>query len=377
MKILFISNFFTHHQKPLCDSLSQFCDFTFLATREMTEERRNMGWGSREVPSYVCTDEAEGDKALEMADVVILGSAPENLARKAVRMGKLIFRYSERPLKKGMEWKKYLPRLLKWHIQNPIGKPVYLLCASGYTAADYAKFGLFKNKAFRWGYFTETKVYDEQSRMACKVPGSILWTGRFLSWKRPGDVLEAARKLKDAGFNFRVTMIGGGEQEKFLRSRIEELQLQDRVEIKGFMSPEEVRGYMEKSEIYLFTSDRQEGWGAVLNEAMNSGCAVVASHAAGSTPYLVEDGRNGLLYSCGNVDELTRKIAALLEERHVPRELGRAAYETIQTQWNGEVAAKRLVFLAEKLLAGEKVMDIYKKGPGSRAEILKEGWYKG
>ena len=33
---------------------------------------------------------------------------------------------------------------------------------------------------------------------------------------------------------------------------------------------------MEQADIYLFTSDRNEGWGAVANEAMNSACAMVA-----------------------------------------------------------------------------------------------------
>lgn len=51
------------------------------------------------------------------------------------------------------------------------------------------------------------------------------------------------------------------------------------------MKASEVRSYMEKADIYLFTSDFNEGWGAVLNESMNSGCAVVASHAIGSVPF--------------------------------------------------------------------------------------------
>ncbi len=47
----------------------------------------------------------------------------------------------------------------------------------------------------------------------------------------------------------------------------------------GAMSPDKVRAYMERADVFLFTSDFNEGWGAVLNESMNSGCAVVASHA--------------------------------------------------------------------------------------------------
>ena len=57
---------------------------------------------------------------------------------------------------------------------------------------------------------------------------------------------------------------------------------------------------MEKTGIFLFTSDRQEGWGAVLNEAMNSGCAVVASHLIGAVPFLKKKKKNGLVYSSGD-----------------------------------------------------------------------------
>ena len=76
--------------------------------------------------------------------------------------------------------------------------------------------------------------------------------------------------------------------------------VEDCVEMLGAMSPDEVRAYMERADVFLFTSDFNEGWGAVLNESMNSGCAVVASHAIGSVPFLIKDGVNGLIYENGN-----------------------------------------------------------------------------
>ena len=54
---------------------------------------------------------------------------------------------------------------------------------------------------------------------------------------------------------------------------------------------------MERADIYLATSDRQEGWGAVINEAMNSGCAVVADHMMGAVPYLISHEENGMIYN--------------------------------------------------------------------------------
>lgn len=63
------------------------------------------------------------------------------------------------------------------------------------------------------------------------------------------------------------------------------MNLNDYVTFTGPVQSDKVRGFMERAGIFLFTSDRQEGWGAVLNESMNSGCAVVASHAIGSVPF--------------------------------------------------------------------------------------------
>ena len=49
------------------------------------------------------------------------------------------------------------------------------------------------------------------------------------------------------------------------------------------------------------TSNQEEGWGVVVNEAMNSGCVVIGSNLAGSVPYLIENGKNGLIYNCGDL----------------------------------------------------------------------------
>ena len=45
---------------------------------------------------------------------------------------------------------------------------------------------------------------------------------------------------------------------------------------------------MRKHEIFLFTSDRNEGWGAVSNESMSNGCMLVGSDGIGSIPFLVK-----------------------------------------------------------------------------------------
>lgn len=379
MKIVFISNYMSHHQQPLSDVLWRKTNgkYVFVETGTMSSERRELGYSPIR-RNYVL--QLHGNEALVLqkireADVVMAGSAPETLLRERIRCGKLLLRYAERPLKNGAEPLKYLPRLLRWHWRNPPGKPIYLLCASAYTAGDYAKFILFRNRTFRWGYFPEQKTYDLLQLFDSKSYTEILWCGRFLKYKHPEQALAAAIRLKKEGHRFCLKFIGRGEREAQLQSMVKENGLEDCVQLLGSMPPEEVRKAMEKAGIFLLTSDREEGWGAVLNEAMNSGCAVIASHAAGSVPFLVKDGKNGLIYHSKDAEMLYEKTKYLLEHPQEQKRLGTAAYETIRDIWNPEIAADRLLALAQELLEGETNQELFVDGPCSRAEAIKENWF--
>lgn len=381
MRILFCSNYFTHHQIPLSDALYELTNhnYCFVAHKEMDAERKNLGWGNDLARPYTYSlTEQEVQEQLRDLDVLIVGSFSESQTKKYSKKAKLFFRYSERPLKAGNPVLKYIPRFLKWHYYNPPWRKTYMLCASAYTAGDYAKFGLFHDRCYKWGYFPETIRYPSiDDLIDCKAKATILWCGRFLNWKHPDDVLEVAKRLRDADYRFQIKMIGTGEMEQELKYRASEAGLLDtNIQFLGSMSPEDVRRHMENAGIYLVTSDWQEGWGAVLNEAMNSGCAVVASDAAGATPYLVNDGVNGSVYHSGDVQELYEKVRQLLDHTAMQDSFGRAAYQTITEVWNAEVAAKRFLQLSQALLGGTDTSQLFTDGPCSFAKPLREDWYR-
>ncbi len=384
--VVFISNFFNHHQKPVSDSFfAEFGEgYKFLETEEMTKERKNLGWGMDVYPSYVISSQqfqSEFNECLEIinsADVVIVGSAPEYLISARKKKKKIIFRYSERPLKRGLELWKFIPRLIKWKQKNLPSKQIYMLCASAYTYADYAKFGLFKNRCYKWGYFPAAKKYDNvEGLLKSKKSHSIIWVARFIDWKHPETAIEVAKRLKKDGYDFELTIIGTGPLEQSLKNIILDAGLERLVKMLGSMTPEQVRMHMEQSEIYLFTSDRNEGWGAVLNEAMNSACAVVASHAIGSVPFLIKDEDNGLIYQDGNIDDLYLKVKFLFDNQEKRKKMGLQAYQTIIEEWNAENATKKFISLAENLLNEGRTTDLSEDGVCSKANILKDNWYVG
>ena len=143
---------------------------------------------------------------------------------------------------------------------------------------------------------------------------------------------------------------------------IKEKNLDDCIEIIGSMPPEEVRKNMEKSQIFLMTSDRQEGWGAVLNEAMNSACAVIANKAAGAVPYLIKNGENGYAYTKCDIDEICNKIIELFNNEELRKNIQKNAYATISNEWNSKVASERLIKLSNAILKGEKLPDLFEDG---------------
>lgn len=384
MNIVVLSNFFNHHQKPISDALYQELgkDYHFIETVPLPEERKQLGYSMEDKPEYVCSAYQSEENLhrcrtlLDAADVVITGSAPEKLVQRCIRQKKLVLRYGERQLKNGLEPLKFLPRLLLWNVRNPKTKPIFQLCASGYAAADYRKFGMFRKKTYKWGYFPETRRYaDLPGMLNAKSRRKILWCGRFLDWKHPEHAIFVAKRMKREGYGFEMIFIGTGDQEETLRKMTKAYGLEKQVRFLGSMLPEQVRTHMEEAGIFLFTSDRREGWGAVLNEAMNSGCAVVASHAIGAVPFLLENGKNGLLYRSGDVDRFYRCVKWLLEHPEEQIRLGKAAYITITEEWNAELAAGRVKQLAQALLSGEKEPELFESGPCSKAVTLRENWF--
>lgn len=367
IKIAFVSNYINHHQIPFCNAMNRLLEgrFTFVQTEPMEAQRVQMGWHESERPAYVkCFYEEERfcRQLILDSDVVIFGGTDEEgYIVPRLNAQKLVLRYSERLYKTG-QWKAVSPRGLKkkYHDHTRYRKaPVYLLCAGAYVASDFHIVRAYPGKMYCWGYFPETKKYDIEKLLDQKGYGEkklpyLLWAARMIDWKHPELPLETARYLKERGLDFHMDIIGDGEMRPQMEELASRYELTDQVAFLGFQPPEAVRGYMEKADIYLFTSDRQEGWGAVANEAMNSGCALVADHMIGAVPYLVKNGENGLVYKDGRDRQLFSLTESLVKDRPFCRRLGKKAYGTIAEVWNAENAAAQLLELTDHIMAREE-----------------------
>lgn len=362
MKLTFVSNYINHHQIPVSNELYRQLgvDYTFIQTEPIEEERLQMGWqdesGKLPYLRLFYEEAAYCEKLIMDSDVVVFGGTDdESYIKPRLAAGKLVLRCSERIYKSG-QWKAVSPRGLKKKYEDHTRyrkAPVYLMCAGGYVASDFHIVRAYPGKMLKWGYFPETKHYDKEKLLEKHREGtvSLLWAGRFIDWKHPELPILLAEHLKKKGYDFHLSMVGGGEMEAEIRRLIAEKGLEREVTLCGYLKPAQVRERMEQAEVYLFTSDYKEGWGAVLNEAMNSGCAVLVSHAIGAAPFLMKHGENGLIFKSGDRADLFEKGELLVKNALLRRKLGAAAYETIVREWNAEIAVDRLVEFCGKLLA--------------------------
>ena len=370
LTVTFVSNYINHHQIPFCEAmLSRIGDgFVFVQTQDMEEERLAMGWADEsDRLDWVISWKEEGKLArseILSCDLLIAGWAPEaqDAIEQRLSLHRPVFRISERIYKDG-QWKVISPRGLAAKYREHIRyrrEPYFLLCAGAYVASDFRLIHAFPHKMYCWGYFPPMRVYKEGRppvrHRSAQDAARLVWAGRFADFKHVERALTLAGQLADDGRKFVLHIVGGGsgssqeKAEEAAHRYVEEHGLEEKVVFHGFCSPGDVRRCMEESDIFLLTSDRGEGWGAVLNEAMNSGCAPVAGAPAGAVPYLVRNGVNGYIYSDGDEEDFTAKVERLIDDSELCERFAAMAYRSIRASWNADTAAQRLLRFGETVL---------------------------
>lgn len=374
MKIALFTNFMNHHQLQLCNRLNEITqeNFVLVVNQKTPLERLNLGYEDlNKTMTYIIFDNKENssfvNELLISYDVVIFGNCNIKNIIKRSKTKKLTFYYTERLFKRDLKGIESIIFKLKTIIKHKfLNKNMFLLCAGGFVKDDFNKLGLYSKRSLKWGYFPEL-IYKNQSDLQ-RFDNQILeiiWVGRMIDWKRPSVVLDIINKWKEDIKYLRLTMYGDGPLRNKLLEYIDEYNLKEYVNLQGAISFSEVRAKMDKSHIFIFTSDKQEGWGAVLNEAMNSMLVTFSYNEIGSVPYLVKDGINGFIYE--NINDIKEILIKLSNDRKMSKEIAYNAYHTIESQWNAKTAADRLLILAREYYQGKDILNLFEDGPLSKA----------
>ena len=378
MRLVFYSNFLNIHQVSLMDALYKLldADFRFVATlpRNAKELKGGEDYSTRPYCILAAESGIVEEAALRLAveaEACVFGACSQAYAVERAKrnpMG-LSFEMGERWLKHG--WLTIgSPVFRKWmwnYYQYYRKANFYKLCCSAFAAGDDERLNAYSGRHYKWGYFTRVDNYEVEAPKGVSTSSNatILWCARFLKLKHPELAVKLAVMLKLDGYNVHIDMYGDGPEFDATIRLKEKEQVDGMVTLYGNVPNKEVIKAMRSHDIFLFTSDKNEGWGAVANESMANGCVLVASDAVGSTHYLVEHKKTGMIFQSCNIDSLYEQVKFLLDHPIERNRIANRGRELMVEMWNPVNAAENLLILIEHLQSGKATP--IKEGPCSKA----------
>jgi len=177
-----------------------------------------------------------------------------------------------------------------------------------------------------------------------EFPG--LWIGcvaEFTKNKGLAYLIEAASK--SIGYDFRLLILGDGENRDKLELQISKLGLQNKIFLLGFV-PDAAK-YLKAFDIFVLPSVT-EALGYALIEAGHAGLPVVATKVGG-IPWIIKDGESGILVAPKNPEALAEALKKLLDDEELRKRMGKKNRELTFQKFSFEKMLKETETLYKKI----------------------------
>jgi len=314
MEFVFWQNVLSIHQSSFLRNLSLSYKVVLVVEKKMSDRRLKEGW---DVPDMGDTQIIIAPSLIEVTEIV-------NSHREAIHVFSGIHAY---PLVNKafhlihdlrlktlvlaepydfLGFKGFLRRYRKKIQFLKYGRGIHGLLHTGELGKYwFEKAGFPKEKLFHWGYFTEEPVLfnDGNLKYGVKNKASILFVGTINKNKNILGLVSIVKKYLDLFDNF--TIIGVGPLENELKNAI-----QDNKNIKyiGKLPNSQVQVLMQDFDMLILPSF-YDGWGAVVNEALQNGMRVICSEHCGASSLLDNKNRGEVFYfrKGDNLDTVLKK----------------------------------------------------------------------
>ena len=178
---------------------------------------------------------------------------------------------------------------------------------------------------------------------------------RFLSVRHLSElenipcILCAYTRVREQLPNATLTLLGDGpmrtELEEFVESRVKSGELKEgSVRFVGQVKNNEVAHYMAQADI-LLSAPHIDNMPVSVLEAMNARTLVISSRVGG-VPYIIDEGRTGLLFESGNTDDLASQMLWAVKHRQESLSMIEAAHEDVK-KYSWENIRRQLLPLYE------------------------------
>lgn len=364
MRIVLWQNCLSPHQLPYIVHLlddERVDEVVVVASETVSGVRKNMGWS---VAEYEGLDKCQvyvqpHDKIIESlfanrqedtqhlfsgirADMFVFKCLKMSLAYQLKR-GIITERPNTYDFKHNIPNAKpyWLHRIRFWLQDRKYAKQISNVFAMGKEAVDYYKSLGMKWNVFPFCYCTQAmSPVAKDTNQDVKLP-QYLFCGSLTSWKDPFAIARGLSKI-DANKMGEVHYIGDGPLHIPLEKEILKLKLQNKIHLLGTKSLTEVPYFMQQADIFILPSI-YDGWGAVVNEALQAGCYVICSDAAGASDLILNDDRLGAVFHRGNVKQLAEAMSWCNEHVHEIRSNRDFRMQWAEDHISGKAVAKYMI----------------------------------
>ena len=187
--------------------------------------------------------------------------------------------------------------------------------------------------------FVEEEVYTGERE---KV---IVTVGRLERQKNQELLIKAYKKLSETYSDYKLYIYGEGSQKQRLETIIEQLELQDKVILKGKV--DNIEKVIKKAAMFVLSSD-YEGMPNALMEAMALGIPCISTDCpCGGPKYLIDNQKNGILVPIGNEEAIEKAMEYMIKNPEQAKEMGKNALQ-IRERLNAEKICEEWNKLIEK-----------------------------
>lgn len=169
---------------------------------------------------------------------------------------------------------------------------------------------------------------------------TLICIARLVKRKGIEHILSAIAELRTE--NLRLSIVGTGDHENYLKQQCHDMSLTSVVDFKGFCQRDQLPELYAQSDAFILTS-RAEAFGNVFAEAMSCGLPVICSNVGG-IPELVT-AKNGVLVEPEDIAGIKNAILTLKHSKELREQMGRASRERIMKHYRWPQIAERFLKL--------------------------------
>lgn len=311
-RYVFWQNMLAIHQSAHIRALSESVPVTLVGEQELAADRRGMGWP---VPDFGGARIIVGPDRREVAGIVrsagpdamhIIGgfrgyslhaTALAECLGRGVKCALMTEDADPRGAMGAMR------RMLYGYRSARLSRRLSFLLAMGERACRwYEACGFPSTKVFEYAYLTETPEHSAAAPLDSRrgSPVRLLYIGQCIPRKGVDLAIQALCELQSRNWTF--TLVGEGPLLPALKEMCDRSPIRDRVVFRDYLPYGEALDTISQHDLLLLPS-RYDGWGAVVNEALMRGTAVICADSCGASS-LLGGGERGSVYRSESCEDL-------------------------------------------------------------------------